>query len=423
MKLLLQHGKLPFAPFSAEKEYDLLLDNGVIEKIGENLPVGGARVLDVNHQTILPGFIDMHCNICDPGYEYWEDIPSVSQSALRGGYTALTCAPNTNPTVDNKTVVEYIVSKSRALSKVHIYPYGSMSIECKGEHLAEMGEMQTAGIVAISDGDQSVENAAFLRNVLRYAKMLHLPVITHCEDRHLSGKGVMNEGLTSLRLGLAGMPKEAEEIIVARNIILAEAVGARLHIAHVSTRGSVELIREAKKRGADITCETSPHYFLLSEEAVDGYTTFAKVNPPLRTQSDMEALLEGIADGTIDVISSSHSPCGRDNKEKTFDVAPYGISSLETAFPLSYTTLVKSGMISMERLMELMSGNPAQILGLEKKGRIAEGMDADFVVMNLDQSYEIDPETFASKAKFSPFPGKTVWGRVAFTVIGGKVME
>ncbi len=282
--------------------------------------------------------------------------------------------------------------------------------------------MHEAGIVGISDGDEFTDSAAFLRNVMKYSKMFDLPVITHCEDRGLSGVGVMNEGYTASCLGLSGMPREAEEIIVARNLILAEHSGARLHVTHVSTKGSVQLIREAKKRGVTVTCDTSPHYFLLTEEAIGEYDALAKVNPPLRTREDAEAIIKGIADGTIDVIATGHSPTNLTDKHKEFDNAVYGISSMETTFALCYTHLVATGVISAEKLVEMMSKKPSEILRLYNKGCIAEGKDADLIVVDTKECYRIDPEHFASKAKFSPFAEQEVRGKVLYTMVSGKML-
>ncbi len=422
MKTILKNCRLLGTSHDKELLHDIYVKDGVIEKIGLNLKAEGAKVLDVGGHMVLPGLIDMHCNICDPGYEYIEDIETASRAALRGGFTTITCEPNTRPVIDNKTVVEYIVSKSKEHSLVNIYPYGSMSIGCLGEDMAEIGEMYDAGIVGISDGDEFTDSAAFLRNVMRYTKMFDLPVITHCEDRGLSGTGVMNEGYTAACLGLEGMPREAEEVIAARNLILAEQTGARLHIAHVSTKGTVQLIREAKSRGVNVTCETSPHYFILTEEAVGDYNTFAKVNPPLRTEEDVNAVLEGIADGTIDVVASGHSPTNLADKNKEFDNAMYGVSALETAFALSYTYLVETGLISLEKLVEMMSKKPAEILKLYHKGMLEEGEDADIIVVDFRGGYHIDPEHFASKAKFSPFAELVVFGKVLYTMVGGKLL-
>ena len=422
MKTLLKNCHVVSPEFQETELYDIYVVNGMIEEIGKDLQFDAVRIMDIGGNTVLPGLIDMHCNICDPGFEYLENIETVSRSAARGGFTTITCEPNTSPAIDNKTVVEYIVSKSKNHALVNIYPYGSMSIGCKGKEMAEIGEMYDAGIVGVSDGDEFTDEASFLRNIMRYVKMFDMPVITHCEDRGLSGKGVMNEGFIASSLGLAGMPREAEEVMVARNIILAENTGARLHIAHVSTKGSVQLIREAKKRGAKITGETCPHYFLLTEEAVENYNTLAKVNPPLRTNEDVEAIQRGITDGTIDVIASGHSPSNEGDKSKVFNSAVYGISSLETAFSLSYTGLVKSGLITLRELVDAMSTRPAKILKLENKGCIAKGMDADFIVVDLRQGFHIDPKHFASKAKFSPFADWEVQGRVLYTMVGGKLI-
>lgn len=422
MKTLLKNCHIISSDFQENEWYDIFIENGIISEIGQELEKEGCRVVDVSGNSVLPGLIDMHCNICDPGYEYLEDIETVSRSAARGGFTTLTCEPNTHPVIDNKTVVEYIVSKSKTQALVNIYPYGSMSIGCKGQEMAEIGEMYDAGIVGVSDGDEFTDEASFLRNVMLYVKMFDMPVITHCEDRGLSGRGVMNQGYTAASLGLVGMPREAEEVIVARNIILAENTEAHLHVAHVSTKGSVQLIREAKRRGLRITCETCPHYFLLTEQAVAEYNTLAKVNPPLRTEEDVQAIIVGIADGTIDVIASGHSPSNEGDKNKVFDSAVYGISALETAFALSYTRLVETGVVSLTKLVELMSARPAEILKLENKGCIAVGKDADLIVVDFKQNYPIDPKHFASKARFSPFAEKKVGGRVIYTMVGGRLL-
>ncbi|MBR2383878.1 MAG: dihydroorotase [Anaerotignum sp.] len=422
MKTILKNCRLLGTSHDKNMLHDVYVENGIIEKIGLDIDVEGAKVLDVGGHMVLPGLIDMHCNICDPGHEYIEDIATVSRAALRGGFTTITCEPNTSPAIDNKTVVEYIVSKSKEKSLVNIYPYGSMSIGCKGEQMAEIGEMFDAGIVGISDGDEFTDSAAFLRNVMIYSKMFDLPVITHCEDRDLSGKGVMNEGYVAACLGLTGMPREAEEVIVARNLNLAERTGVKLHLCHISTKGSVQLIREAKGRGVPVTAETSPHYFILTEEVIGDYNTLAKVNPPLRSKEDVYAIIEGIVDGTIDVISSGHSPTNMTEKEKEFDQAAYGISALETAFSLSYTYLVEKGYITVEKLVDMMSNKPAEILKLYNKGMLAEGLDADIIVVDFMETHTIDPKHFASKAKFSPFADEEVRGKVLYTMVGGKML-
>ncbi len=423
MNLLIQRARLHGAAYTDEKRYDIRIADGKITEIGENLQPQDEKLLPVDGKSVFPGLIDMHCNVCEPGYEHIENIASVSLSALKGGFTSITCEPNTKPAVDNKTVVEYIISKSKAVGLVNIFPYGSISMGCEGKDMAEIGEMYEAGIVGVSDGDKILDNAALLRNVMRYTKMFDLPVMTHCEDRALSGQGMMHEGYTAACLGIFGMPREAEEVQVSRNIVLAEATGARLHIAPVSTRGAVRMVRDAKKRGISVTCETCPHYFALTDEAVEGYQTLAKVNPPLRTKDDVQALLEGIADGTIDVIASGHSPTTQTEKNHEFDKAAYGISALETAFSISYTHLVDSGVISAERLNVLMSKNPAEILHFSKKGVLQVGYDADLIVVDTEKTSIIDPSEFASKAKFSPFAGKEVKGQICTTIVGGSVLS
>lgn len=422
MKMILKNCRILGASYDKELLHDIYIEGGIIEKIAPSIEMEGVKTVDIGGHMVLPGLIDMHCNICDPGQEYIEDIETVSRAALRGGFTTITCEPNTSPAIDNKTVVEYIVSKSKEQSLVNIYPYGSMSIGCKGEEMAEIGEMYDAGIVGISDGDEFTDSAAFLRNVMIYTKMFDLPVMTHCEDRALSGVGVMNEGYTAACLGLNGMPREAEETIVARNLNLAERTGTRLHLVHISTKGSVQLIREAKGRGVKVTAETCPHYFILTEEAIGDYDTLAKVNPPLRTKEDVYAIIEGIMDGTIDVIASGHSPTNRTEKEKEFDQAAYGISALETAFSLSYTYLVEKGYISVEKLLEMMSVKPAEILKLYNKGVVAEGKDADIIVADFLETFHVDPEHFASKASFSPFAEEEVRGKILYTMVGGKLL-
>lgn len=421
MKLLIKNGKVISDEFTENRLADILIENGMIKAVGYDL-AADAEVLDVKGAYVFPGFTDMHCNICDPGHESIEDIETASMSAAKGGFTTITALPNTMPAVDNKTVVEYIITKSREFSRVNIYPYGSMTLGCLGEKISEIGEMVHAGIVGITDGDLTVENTALMRNIFIYSKMFNMPVITHCEDRVLSGKGVLNEGRISTLLGLTGMPREAEDIIVSRNIILAENVGARLHIAHISTSGAVRIIREAKARGVNVTCDTCPHYFSLTEDSALQYNTFAKVIPPLRTKSDIDAILNGIADGTIDVISSGHAPTRIEHKQREFDTAAYGISAFETAFSLCWTKLVKTGIITPIELAKRLSSNPDSILGFECKGRIKAGYDADLTIADCDKEYIIDASKFLSKAKFTPVNGMRVNGKIIHTIVGGKTV-
>lgn len=422
MKHLIKGGFVVSDGIDITKPADVLIEGDKIKSVGYSLDVKADKITEAAGLYVYPGFIDMHCTVCEPGHESVEDMETASVSAARGGFTTIVCIPDTEPAVDNKTVVEYIITKSREYSKVNIYPYGSMTIGCKGEKASEMGEMIRAGAVGIADGDLTVENAQLMRNIFVYSKMFDVPVITHCEDRALSGTGVMNEGRVSTILGLRGMPREAEDIIVARNVVLAESTGARLHIAHISTKGAVDIVRRAKARGVNVTCETCPHYFTLTEEAAMQYNTYAKVIPPLRTEDDTKAIIEGLADGTIDVIASGHMPTRIEHKQREFDRASYGISAFETAFSLSYTALVRTGILSESQLADKMSKNPAEILNFKTKGKIKAGNDADIVIMDINNEYVIEPSEFYSKAKFTPAKGKRVYGNTVSCIVGGNVV-
>lgn len=422
MKHLIKGGFVVSDGIDITKPADVLIEGDKIKSVGYSLDVKADKITDAMGLYVYPGFIDMHCTVCEPGHESVEDMETASVSAARGGFTTIVCIPDTEPAVDNKTVVEYIITKSREYSKVNIYPYGSMTIGCKGEKASEMGEMIRAGAVGIADGDLTVENAQLMRNIFVYSKMFDVPVITHCEDRALSGTGVINEGRVSTILGLRGMPREAEDIIVARNVVLAESTGARLHIAHISTKGAVDIVRRAKARGVNVTCETCPHYFTLTEEAAMQYNTYAKVIPPLRTEADTKAIIEGLADGTIDVIASGHMPTRIEHKQREFDRASYGISAFETAFSLSYTVLVRTGILSESQLADKMSKNPAEILNFKTKGKIKAGNDADIVIMDINNEYVIEPSEFYSKAKFTPAKGKRVYGNTVSCIVGGNVV-
>ena len=422
MKHLIKGGFVVSDGIDITKPADVLIEGDKIKSVGYSLDVKVDKITEAAGLYVYPGFIDMHCTVCEPGHESVEDMETASVSAARGGFTTIVCIPDTEPAVDNKTVVEYIITKSREYSKVNIYPYGSMTIGCKGEKASEMGEMIRAGAVGIADGDLTVENAQLMRNIFVYSKMFDVPVITHCEDRALSGTGVINEGRVSTILGLRGMPREAEDIIVARTVVLAESTGARLHIAHISTKGAVDIVRRAKARGVNVTCETCPHYFTLTEEAAMQYNTYAKVIPPLRTEADTKAIIEGLADGTIDVIASGHMPTRIEHKQREFDRASYGISAFETAFSLSYTALVRTGILSESQLADKMSKNPAEILNFKTKGKIKAGNDADIVIMDINNEYVIEPSEFYSKAKFTPAKGKRVYGNTVSCIVGGNVV-
>jgi len=379
------------------------------------------KTIDAAGSYVLPGLVDMHTHLREPGFEGKETISSGTMAAVRGGFTSVCCMPNTDPVNDNETVTEFILRKTYAEGACYVFPIGAISKGQKGEELAEMGMMYEAGCVAFSDDGRPVMNSLLMRRALEYSKVFHVPIISHCEDLNLSDGGVMNEGTVSTLLGLSRVPAAAEEVMVARDIILAELTGGRLHIAHVSTAGSVRLIRQAKERGTGVTAETCPHYFSITEEAVKGYNTNAKVNPPLRTQRDVDAIKDGLRDGTIDVIATDHAPHHRDEKLREFDKAPSGMSGLETALSLSLR-LVHDGILTMAQLVEKMALNPARIMKLNK-GTLHAGSEADVLVVDTGREWKVDSERFASKGKNTPFEGWVLKGMPAVTICRGKIYE
>ena len=399
---------------------DILLENGRIARIGTGLSSAGAKVLDASGLHIFPGLIDMHVHLREPGYEYKEDIASGSAAAVRGGFTQVCCMPNTNPVCDNAAIVSYIAQRGREVGLCKVRPIGAMTVGEKGEQLAEMGKMKDAGAVAFSDDGRPVSDSRILRLAMEYASGFGMLTLSHCEDKALVDGGVVNEGYNSTLAGLKGSPRAAEEIDIARVIILAETLGLRAHVCHVSTRGGVQLLREAKKRGVRVTAETCPHYFTLTDDAVTTFDANTKVNPPLREQADVDAIRQGLADGTLDCIVTDHAPHHADEKNVEYNLAAFGISGIETSFSLSYTALVRGGLLTIEQLTEKMSAAPARILGLEG-GALKEGAVADLMLADLNEKYIIDPADFVSKGKNTPFGGKEVYGRVKYTIVDGDV--
>lgn len=377
--------------------------------------------IDAAGLYVMPGLVDLHTHLREPGFEHKETIKTGTGAAVRGGFTSVCCMPNTNPVNDNKTVTEFILRTTYAEGECFVYPIGAITKGQKGEELAEMGMMREAGCVAFTDDGRPVMNSLMMRRALEYSKIFNVPIISHCEDIHLSEGGLMNEGSLATFLGLRGIPAAAEDVMVARDILLAELTGGRLHIAHVSTEGSVRLIREAKKRGINITAETCPHYFSVTEKAVEGYNTNAKVNPPLRTERDVEAVKEGLHDGTIDVIATDHAPHHRDEKLQEFDKAPFGISGLETALSLSLG-LVEQGVLDMNRIVEKLTYNPSKILGI-KKGSLMAGSVADVTIVDPAKVFDIDAGRFLSKGRNTPFDGWRLKGRVVMTICRGKIYD
>lgn len=401
---------------------DILIENDRIVEIETNIEMEHCDYIDATGMYIVPGLVDMHCDLCDPGYDYKESLETAGNAAIAGGFTSITCSPNTAPVVDNKAVVEYIISKSKTECGAHVYPYGAYTVGCENKSMSEIGEMQIAGVVAISDGDQAVQNSALMKNIFNYASMFDMPIIVHCEDTKLSNNSGINEGYTATQLGIIGAPISAETITLSRNILLAEEYDTKIHVTHVSTARSVELIRTAKRNGIRVTAETSPHYFTLDERFANDYNPLVKVNPPLRTQNDVKEIIRGIKDGTIDVISSDHKPNTIDSKEVEFDLASFGLSSFETAFSLAYTHLVIPGYISLETLIERMSHRPSHILSLNK-GKLTKGAEADLMIFDPETPYEVNAKNFKSKAKYSPYDGVKLKGLIRYTIVSGKKYE
>lgn len=400
---------------------DLYIDNGIVAHIGKDCLQDADRILEGNGLYALPGLVDAHCHLRDPGFEYKEDIASGTRSAAKGGFTSIACMPNTNPVVDNAAVVRYIMDKAKREGVVNVYPIGSITKGQAGEELSEIGSMKEAGIVAVSDDGRPVMNSSVMKKGMIYASQFNLPVISHCEDLDLAEGGSMNEGVVSTMLGLRGIPSSAEDVMVAREILLSEYTKVPIHIAHVSTKTSVQLIRDAKRRGVKVIAETCPHYFTLTEEACKGYNTNAKMNPPLRTSEDVEAVKEGLRDGTIDIIATDHAPHHFDEKNVEFDLAPNGIVGFETAFPLSYTYLVATGILSLPQLVHKLSTAPSKLLNIDR-GTIETGKAADIILVDLDNEYSIDVSAFLSKSKNSPFDGFKVKGRIVTTFVSGRIV-
>lgn len=423
MKLLIKNGRVIDPQNNIDRVQSIYIEDGIIANIDAltEEDTRSAEIIDATGMIVAPGLIDMHCHLRDPGYEYKEDIETGTKSAAKGGFTSVACMPNTNPIIDNKALVEYIFSKAKNSGVVNVYPIGAITKGLKGEELAEIGELKFAGVVGISDDGKPVNNPSLMRRAMQYASMFDTVVISHCEDMGLLDGGVMNEGFTSTHLGLKGITSAAEDVMVAREAILSEITGAHVHIAHVSTKNSVELIRQAKKRGVKITCETCPHYFTLTEEFVNGYNTNAKMNPPLRTAEDVEAIIEGLRDGTIDAIATDHAPHHKDEKDIEFDKASNGIVGFETALALGITYLVDKGQLSLMQLIEKMTINPARILGLNK-GTLNAGKTADIIIIDADNEYAVDVNAFESKSKNSPYHGFLLKGRVQYTIVGGKIV-
>ena len=425
MNLLIKHARIVNGANAAGELpglKDILIRDGKIVRISQGLADDDAQVIDANGKTVMPGFIDLHVHLREPGREDKETIETGSRSAAKGGFTSIFAMPNTTPAIDTAQVVQFVLDQAKKVGLTNVYPVGAITKNRDGGQLTEMMDLARAGCLGVTDDGKAVLNAGLMRRAMEYAKMAKLLVMQHCQDPNLTGMGVMNEGAVSTRLGLKGDPTIAETVIISRDIELAHYLKMPVHFMHVSAARSVELIRRAKKEGILVTAEATPHHFSLSEEAVKGFDTSTKVCPPLRTLADVAAIKAGLKDGTLDCIATDHAPHTHEDKEVDYDAAPPGLIGLETAFGLVMKELVLPGVLTLAQAVDKMSAVPARIMGLTSKGVIAEGRDADIVIVDLEKEWVVRREDFVSKSKNSPFVGWTLKGRVVKTICGGNVV-
>lgn len=421
-KLVIQNGRVIDAATGLDETTSVWIEKGKIKKVGARAPDNAKsyKVLDAKGCIVSPGFIDLHTHLREPGFEYRETIATGTRSAAAGGFTSVCCMANTNPVNDQASVTEFILKEAQKSGVVNVFPIGALTKGLEGKELAQIGDLKQAGCVALSDDGKCVSNSALMRMAMEYAKSFDLPVITHSVCPDLTGRGVMNESITSTKLGLEGIPNQAEDIMIARDIYLAELTGARLHIAHIATKGGVELVEQAKKKGLPVTCEVTPHHFTLTDVAVCGYHTHAKMAPPLRSEKDRVALVKALKNETIDAVATDHAPHAPIDKEVEFDHAECGVVGLETALSLGLR-LVEKNKLPLLTLLKSLTINPAKIVGLDK-GTLKEGADADVVVFNTDKEYTVDPNFFYTKSNNSPFDGMKLKGQIEFTLVNGKVV-
>jgi dihydroorotase len=421
MKLLIKGGMVVDPSNGLKKLSDVLIEDGVIARISENMSDRDCGIIDAGGKYVCPGFIDVHVHLREPGYEYKEDIASGSRAAAAGGFTTVCCMPNTDPVIDNGAVAHFVREKARQAGIINVLPIGCISKGQEGNEITAMGELQEAGCVAVSDDGKPVMNSSVMRNAMTYARMFDLPVLSHCEDLNLSRDGQMHEGFYSTYYGLPGIPTAAEELMVARDILLARLTGARLHICHISTSGSLELIRAAKREGLAVTCEVTPHHLTLTDEVVGSYDADTKVNPPLRSREHVEALWDGLRDGTIDCIATDHAPHHQESKDCEYNLAANGISGLETAVAVVMDKLVNQGIIDFDTMVRLFTVGPAALVNLDR-GTLTPGKTADVTIIDPNLKRKVDIMKFCSKGKNTPFKGMQLQGWPFMTIVNGLVV-
>lgn len=421
MKLLIQNGQVIDPASQTNEVMDILVENGIISKIEKSITDNADKIINAEGNWVTPGFIDVHVHLREPGYEYKETIATGTRSAAKGGYTTICPMPNTNPVCDSDIMIEYIKLKAEREGVVHVLPIGAITKGQKGEELSNIGKMAKAGACAISEDGKSVPSSGLLKTAMKYAKMFDIPVLSHCEDINLVAGGSMNAGASAQLLGLKGISNDSEEIIVARDMILAKSTNSKLHICHMSTKGSVELLRQAKLAGQTVTAEATPHHFTLSDDFITDYDGNTKMNPPLRSKEDVLAIRQALKDNVIDIIATDHAPHSIDEKNCEYEKVAFGIVGLETALPLGITVLVEGGWLTPMELITKMTYNPAKMLNIDK-GTLTIGKSADITIIDPNKTYKIDANTFASKSKNTPFGGFEVKGKVMYTIVDGNIV-
>lgn len=419
--LLIRNGHVIDPVNNLDQEMDLLIEDGVIAKVGKGISANGAEVIDAKGKLVMPGLVDMHVHFRQPGGEGKETIQSGSEAAVHGGITSVCAMPNTQPVTDNRQIVEFIQAEAQKIQLLHLYPAAAITKGLEGNELTEIADLKAAGVVAITDDGHPVMNAEIMRRAMEYAKMCGVVVISHSEDLSLTENGMMNEGIIATRLGLRGMPNMSEAVMVAREILLAELTGAHIHCTHISTKESVELIRQAKAKGVRVTCDVTPHHLTLTEDAVVGYNTNMKMNPPLRTTADVAALQQGLKEGIVDAIATDHAPHSESDKDVEFDHAPFGVIGVEISLGVVATGLVATGKLTWKELVHRMSTRPAEILGIPA-GTLSAGKPADVIIVDPDKKWKVEPQEFRSKSRNCPFIGRELVGKVVTTICCGKTV-